>query len=261
MTKHSTFAEEIRASTTEYYTNNLLADLDETEQTAFLSLYKFNDEMFNVAEQEGKEVIVILGTSWNGENGNLYEYIRMTIELYGTEHYVYYYKGHPGYPTSQYTGRQEYFDRLAEEGYEIYELDNAIAAEIILFFNPEVNVAGYSTSTFDSLDASSEPEALVIFGQREGTFTQNYKDLFDVYVSVATEDVIKEFEGKGIEFEEGHAYFLLEYNNTPEYSNQTENYAKHEIAIYDATTNSFSYYKLTDGVYVQVNADGSQISE
>ena len=260
---NTTFAEEIRACTTEYYTNNLLAALTEDEKTAFLTLYQFNDEMFSIAEQEGKEAIVILGTSWSGENGNLYEYIRMTIELYGTDNYVYYYKGHPGYPTAQYTERQDYFNRLAEEGFIIYELDNAIAAEIILFFNPEVYVAGYSTSTFDSLDESSEEKALAIFGARVGTFNQTYKDLFDIYVSSVSESVQQELIAEGVSFIEGHSYFLMEYNNSEGSPTQVENYRKHEIAIYDSTENAFTYYKMNTNtdVYEIVDADGQALVE
>lgn len=254
------FVGEIREQATEYNTNTLLSALSAEEQEDFKALYNFNDEMFSVAEEQGKDVIVILGSAWSAEQGNLYEYIRMTVELYGDDEYVYYYKGHPGFPTAQYPGRQEYFDKLAEEGYTIYELDNAIAAEIILFFNPEVYVAGYQSSTFDSLETSSEDKALAIFGQRLGSFSANYKSLFDVYVSVANEGVQTELEGQGIAFTEGHSYFLLEYNNTPNYAHQVANYNKHEIAIYDSTSNTFAYYKLSDGTYKQVNSDGTEIS-
>lgn len=182
----------------------------------------------------------------------------MTMQLYGTEDYVYYYKGHPGYPTALYPERQDYFESLKEQGCEIYELDNAIAAEIILFFNPEVNVVGYQTSTFDSLEESDSDKAFMIFGQRLGNFNSVYKDLFAAYSSVVNEDVRSELIEKGIELDSTKNYFIIEYNNAN--SAQLINYNKHEIAVYNASDNVFNFFKLTDGVYKEVDQEGNIIN-
>lgn len=238
----------------------MLAALTEEQAENFKKLYKFNSDMFTVAEEQNKEVIVILGTSWSSENGNLYDNIKMLVELYGTENYVYYYKGHPGYPTSQYTGRQEYFESLKKEGYEIYELDNAIAAEIILFFKPDIYMAGYETSTFDSVE--SHEKALLLFGSKhyfveEKKYT--YAKYFDVFASVITDKT----EYGDLQLEADRTYFVIEYNNTAEYQTQIDNFNKHEIAIYDTVEKTVKYYKVSDSdgqkTFTEVDADGNPI--
>ncbi len=252
------FITELRTHVHEVYTNNLLAALGQDEQETFKKLYKFNENMFDDAVNNEKEAVIILGTSWGGENGNLYENIKLLVELYGTEKYEYYYKGHPGYPTSQYTGRQEYFKALADEGYVIHELENAIAAEIILFYNPEVNMAGYKTSTFDSVTEDTHDKALLLFGSKASFAEAPYRDYFDVFASKLNVAADKDKYG-GITFDENERYFLLEYNNTEKYANQTANYAKHEIAIYTVSSKQIKYYKKNGDVYAEVTADGASI--
>ena len=252
---NSAFAAEVIAAANSMYTNSLLAALDEDGTQKFKDLYNFNSDAFTVAEEQGKEAVIILGTSWSGENGNLYNYIKATIDIYGTDNYVYYYKGHPGYPTSQYEGRQEYFDALAEDGYTIYELDNAIAAEIILFFNPDVYMAGYRSSTFDSVQDASQDKALVLFGKMSVFDNEGYQKYFDAFVSVLSDASAL----NGITLDSAHSYFLIEYNNTAQFENQVENYSKHEIAIYDSTVKEQKYYKFNGTSYVEVNADGTAV--
>ncbi len=253
--KDPNFVTELLKHVEQVYTNNLLAALSLEEAENFKKLYKFNDGMFNEAEEQNKEVIIILGTSWDGENGNLYDNIKMLVELYGTENYVYYYKGHPGYPTSQYEGRKRYFETLKEEGYAINELDNAIAAEIILFFKPDVFMAGYETSTFDSVQ--SDEKALLLFGSKDHFLNGGYTfaKYFDVFASQITDNDMFD----DITLTDGVKYYLIEYNNTAEYENQVENYSKHEIAIYNTTTKEIEYYKLKDGAHVKVDKDGNVI--
>ena len=252
--KDPAFVNGILATVQQVYTNNLLAVLSTAEANSFKSLYKFNSDMFEEAEKQEKEVIMILGTSWNGENGNLYDNIKMLVDMYGTEKYVYYYKGHPGYPTSQYSGRQEYFATLAEEGYSIYELDNAIAAEIILFFNPSVYMAGYSTSTFDSVE--SQDKALLLFGSKAAFSAQTYAKYFDVFASVITDKTAY----NGVSFDNDIKYYVIEFNNTAEYPAQVENYNKHEIATYNTTSKEIKYYKLNNDVYSEVDVNGEAVN-
>lgn len=255
--KDPAFVTELLNHVEQVYTNNLLSALTEEQAETFKQLYKFNSDMFDEAEKQGKEVIIILGTSWSGESGNLYENIKVLVELYGTEKYVYYYKGHPGYPTSQYIGRQEYFNALAEEGYDIHELDNAIAAEIILFFKPDIYMSGYATSTFDSVE--SQDKALLLFGSKEDFNNYTYSKYFDVFVSSITDNTAF----GNIALETGKQYYLIQYNNFEEYENQIENYKKHEIAIYSAETKDIKYYKVVDAeskTYREVNQDGSEIA-
>lgn len=252
------FITELLTHVTQEYTNSLLAALKPAEQESFKTLYKFNEDMFSDAETNQKEVVMILGTSWSGEEGNLYENVKLLVEFYGTEKYEFYYKGHPGYPTSQYEGRQRYFDELKEEGYVIHELENAIAAEIILFFEPQVNMAGYKTSTFDSITEETNDKALLLFGSKDLFAEATYLKYFDMFASeLADED---QGNYNGITFDSGVKYFLLEFNNTEDYANQAANYAKHEIAIYNTDTKAIKYYKLNAGVYSEVDKEGNAVN-
>ena len=70
--------------------------------------------------------------------------IRIDETYYGDD-YVYYYKGHPNTPTGMWPEKQKQLDEL-----EVIDVDSSIAAELILFFNSEISLSGYGTSTFNS---------------------------------------------------------------------------------------------------------------
>ena len=247
---NSDFSAKILLTVTQVYTNNLLAALSVEEATAFKNLYHFSDEMFAVARENNKKIMIILGTSWSGEKASFYEYIRLTMEFYGDD-YIYYYKGHPGYATAVYPERQEKLDELSNEGYVLYELDNAIAAEVILYFNPDVYLAGWPTSTFDSVE--SQEMACVLYGiNKHGQSGYTYGAMMDMFITaIATGNT----EYDTITLDGAHKYYLIEFNNTSEYASQVSNYEKHEIAIFDATEKHLKYYKwnATDLCYDEVS--------
>ena len=252
--KDPEFASEIRKHITEVNTNNLLTSLTDEEAANFKTLYHFNDEMFNTAVEQGKKVMVILGTSWSGEEASFYEYLKLTIDFYGDD-YVYYYKGHPGYPTSTFPGRQEAINKLLEEGYVLYELDNAIAAEVIMFYNPSIYLSGWSSTTFES--AESEEMVCTLFDYKlENKGNLVYGDLVDMFINRIT---LGSDDYKGITLNPENQYFVIEYNNTPEYPNIINEYNKHEITIYDSNSSTIKYYKMIDGTYQEVTADGDLI--
>ena len=58
------------------------------------------------------------------------------MTYYGNEYA--YYKGHPNTPTGLWPSKQ---DQLRSLG--ITDIDSSVAAELILFFNPEVAPSGY----------------------------------------------------------------------------------------------------------------------
>ena len=243
------FVNGILETVTQVYTNNLLAALTPEEATQFKDLYHFSDEMFAEARENNKKIMIILGTSWNGEKDSFYEYIRLTMEFYGDD-YIYYYKGHPGYPTLAYPERKAMLDELSNEGYVLYELDNAIAAEVILFFNPDVYLAGWQTSTFDSVE--SQNMACALFAIKKDNQSQfTYGHLMDMFLTPIDEG---SENYNSIILDSTHTYFLIEFNNNSEYDNQIANYEKHEIAIFDSTTKTLKYYKWneTNSVYDEV---------
>ena len=252
--KDADFAAAICALPRSLYTNGLLAALSAEEQTAFKAMYHFSDTMFNVARDENKKIMVVLGTANSVEGDDFYGFMKLTMTFYGDE-YVYYYKGHPGWPTAGCEARKTAMERLTAEGFTLYELDNAIAAEVILFYNPDVYLSGWQSTTFESVAA--QDMACLIFGSAVATVNATYRDLVDMAAyrlgagSTAYENIA---------LDATHTYFVVEYNNTAAYENQTANYAKHEIALYDATTDAISYYKMTAGVYAEVDAAGAPIA-
>ncbi len=252
------FVSKIRASVTEFNTNNLLADLTDEQSAAFKNLYHFSDEMF--ADAGEKDIMILLGTSAKGETATFYTYMKATMDFYG-DSYAYYYKGHPGYPTAQYVYRQNAIAQLESEGYTLYELDNAIAAEVILYFNPEVYVSGWQSSTFeyyvdnDAYTDATRPTCLIYDLESGEGF--NYGDLMAGYMTVLP-DATATFDDIALNAE--HDYCVIRYNNTETNEIMMAEYNKHEIAIYNATLGEIKYYKSTgENTWKQVDAAGQDI--
>ncbi len=124
--------------------NDMLANLPAEDQAALKALFHFDGEMFARSEQEGKKSLVIIGTSWANE-GNLAGYVKLLQAEFGDE-YVVYYKGHPKYPTGL---NQEKIDIF--ETHSVYDIDASIAAELILFYCPDIYLTGFASTTFKSV--------------------------------------------------------------------------------------------------------------
>lgn len=190
----------------------------------FQKLYHFDNDMFNEASKTGKPVMLILGGKVTSEK-NFKDYAQMAMEYYG-DSYAYYYKGHPGTPTSLYPSKQQDLDELG-----IVDVDSSIPAELIMFFFPDIYLCGYNSTTFQSVE--SDEMACGMFNMTKTTgLTKTYGELLDFFTSP--------INGNNATYgslctEPDHAYYLLEFNNT----------ADCDIAIYDATEKSFTYYKNT----------------
>lgn len=221
----------------EFYLNNLLDALTAEEKSTFKVLYSIEESTFKVATDANKKVMMILGTSWGGEGAELEDYLRITMEVYGDD-YVYYYKGHPGYPTSAYPARQAILNRLKDEGYALYELDNSVAAEFFLFFFDNIEMIGYSSTTFES---GKDENADGVFGKDMAS--EYYSELLETYIS-KIEDVASFNEqnaDKNILLDVNGNYYLVEFQKSMAIDKA--------IAIYDANSKVISYYKLNDGKY------------
>jgi hypothetical protein len=267
--KSPEFASDIVSTAKSVNLATLLGKLNEEQSVIFKNLYHFSDEMFSEAQTQNKKVMIILGASAanegtaSGDGANFYNYVRMTMEFYGDD-YLYYYKGHPGYPTSLYPSRQTAMDKLAEDGFVLYELDNSIAAEIILFYNPDVYMSGWSSTTFESVQSDSMACTLynVSLENKGNTSYSNYSAMIDTFITKLAEGAS---EYSGITLDSTHTYYLIQYNHKTadgevEYKTHEENYSKHEIAIYDANEKTITYYhKGDDSSYSVVNADGTAI--
>ena len=207
--------------------NGLLNALNEDGKALVKSLYNFSDTMFEKAYQENKNIMVILGTWTETEQStNFNEYVKATMAHYGSN-YIYYYKGHPKNPTNSVSGKLESLTKLG-----LIDVDSTIPAEIILFFNPEAFVSGYTSSTFVSVQ---EDKCCALFDSTKDAFSQSYKDNLQFFISKLP---------ASSPLATGDKCFLLEFNDTTNY----------EIAVYNASKNTLTYYKKNDNnEYVAIN--------
>ncbi|MGN1188972.1 MAG: hypothetical protein ACI4SL_01090 [Candidatus Ornithospirochaeta sp.] len=121
---------------------SMLDSLSSEEKTVLSKLYSFDNTELNKAIEEGKTPIIFLGTSTSGED-SLEGFVKIMKYLLG-DSYAYLYKGHPGHITND-SGRREKV--LSNNGYIM--LDASIPAELVAYFNPDADIAGYNGSSFN----------------------------------------------------------------------------------------------------------------
>ena len=210
----------------------------------FKSLFNFNDGYFSAAEEQGKDAMVFLGSRANEVNEpNFTEYARFIMEYYG-DAYVYYYKGHPATPTDFYPNKQAQLDALG-----VIDVDSTIAAELILFFNPEIYLSGYASSTYASVPKGMG-KGMFNMSKETGLGNPNYvnMDFWMTKVGDATPAAAKAL------CDTDHENFLVEF------SDEVISAEGYDIAIWDATDSIIKYYKLEeDGSYTLVKTGGSGI--
>lgn len=159
--------------------DNVEDNKDYMERTSneLKTLFHFDTEMFSAAEQEGKKVLMIVGTSIANET-NFETYLKMLKKIYGDEYKIYY-KGHPKYPTGLNQEKSDLFDSLG-----IIDLDASIAAELILFYCPDIYLTGYQSTTFKSAQ-SGKFLAMFNHSKESGSnvaTTDGYGDMPDCYL-------------------------------------------------------------------------------
>lgn len=211
--------------------SSLLSNLEsrgESTVQAFKGLYNFNDGYFDAAAQQGKKAMMLLGTYVQYEQ-NFDDYASITEVIYGDD-YLYYYKGHPNTPTGMYPQKQEQLDRLG-----IVDVDSSVAAELILFFNPEIGLSGYGSSTYNSASAdaagglwnSTKAEAL-----RPGApIDYSIMDWFASPITKDTDDGVHSLCDKD------DTCYLVEFSDSILAS------AEYDFAVYSHNTGALTYYK------------------
>lgn len=209
------------------FANPLKAMTDE-EKAELKSLYNFNNEMFEAADEANKKAMMILGSWAYAENEPDFEdYVNLVKAYYGEEEFVYYYKGHPNTPTSNHPDKQDQLEDL-----DLIDVESSINAELILFFYPDIYMCGYNSSTFMSVES---PEmACAMFNMtyeqaKANEGTEGYRELIGIYLSKITAESAY---AKHCDLEEGN-FYLVEFNN--EKSNAA-------YGIYNAEENTFKYY-------------------
>lgn len=214
---------------------NLQAKGPEVEQE-FKTLYHFSETMFSDAEENGKQVMMLLGTRVNLES-NFEDYARFCMLYYGDE-YEYYYKGHPGTPTDMYPEKQAQLESLG-----IHDVESSIAAELILYFYPDISMSGYDSTTFIS---ANKEMACCLFGK---TLNQAYNVTNGCDYENTIDTCISEISdygsgvGKKLNLNPEHRNYLVEFNKKVVDS-------AYDIAIWDATDLCIYYYvENEDGSY------------
>ena len=204
----------------------------------FKALYNFNDSFFKTAQDQGKKVMLFLGTVVYGEQ-NFSDYARFNMMYYGDE-YQYYYKGHPGTPTDSYPEKQEQLDDLGIE-----DVNSSIAAELILFFNPDIYLSGYDSSTYASVP-DGMAKGMFNMTKSYGLSKPQYSrmDYWSSKISDSSASSIRNLCNMS------HDVYLVEFSDSVK---QEKGY---DIAIWDATDSSINYFvQESNGSYIK---QGSQ---
>ncbi len=120
-------------------------------EKVFRDLYNFDDSAIKASIDAGRKPMMILGSSRTVETADpVSHFIRFTKKYYGDE-YDYFYKGHPGFITEDDPVRM-----AAMESMGVRVLDSSIAAELFIYYNPEMYMSGYQTSTFQNAGAADK---------------------------------------------------------------------------------------------------------
>ncbi len=200
----------------------------------FKNLYRFNDAYFAKSTQSGRKVMMFLGTRLTSET-SFADYSGFTTKYYGTG-YDYYYKGHPATPTATSPEKKS---QLA--GLRITDIDSSVPAELILFFNPGIYMSGYPSSTYMSVSDPDMAKGLFTLTKGEGLAITNPdyslmswfmtpKSAHSGAIAALPGDFVVEFASK-VSIKDGY-----------------------DIAMWNSTKKSISFFKLVDGAYRAVAA-------
>ena len=202
--------------------------VSEQNTTEFKGLYNFNDSYFEEAKNQGKDAMVFLGTRVNTEP-NFESYAKFVMTYYG-DNYVYYYKGHPGTPTDLFPEKIDQLDRLG-----VTDVDSSVAAELILFFNPEIYLSGYASSTYQSVPVGMG-KGMFNMTKATGTADPQYVNM-EFWMSRVTDGADEKVKALCID---GNESYLVEFNDTVTAEKG------YDIAIWDATIPEIRYYKADE---------------
>ena len=236
------------------YINNLLAAMSAAgNDEAFKTLYSFEDEIFDEERQQGKKLMMFLGTSAGGEaNYPPMDYIKFLIAYFGDE-YAYYYKGHPGNVQVELEENKKPYTDIG-----VHVLDASIAAELFTYFNPDIYVSGYESSYYQN--TGNEEQDVALFRKTYESAIANpsiveYAPLMDMFISDMTvpddtstyagnEDALKVLEAalKAVPAAEaGDHNYLVQFNNA------NKQVCEYDFAIWNASKEVIHY--LTGSVY------------
>ena len=211
---------------TSNYINGLLQIVqDDGKGEEYKKLFKFEDSDFDNVNDE--EIMMILGAGKRVEDSDPIEpYVDIIKQLYGDQ-YVYFYKGHPGYLPELNEGRLEELQAM-----DLVVLDSSIAAELFIFYHPEINLCGYTSSTFQNAGTVETDRALFGVNKKNA-----YENPDSTTYAANMEYFISHINPKQVHYDirfrlNGEDDFYLIENN--------EN---NRYAIYNANTKEMKYYR------------------
>lgn len=234
--------------------NAMLNDLKakgEESVNAFKKMYKFNDAMFTEAQKQNKKVMLVLGTLVSLEE-NFEDYVKFTKAYYG-DNYIYYYKGHPATPTGLYPEKQAQLNKL-----NLTDVESSIAAELILFFYPDIYLCGYQSSTF--LSVTNDEKACSLFNANK-TATDAYAKSMDSFVSKI--DLQNDYYKPYADYctDSSKTYYLVEYNDTGKYNCSVFNATDGTMVNMKETgINAVYNYSVTDRNILMQKGEGSFVT-
>ena len=231
------FLENAKNRSEQVSTGSMLAALQEKgEKTekAFKALYRFNNDMFEKAVKNKKKVMLFMGTRTDLEQ-NFEEFAGFVRKYYGKD-YVYYYKGHPATPTRLHPDKEKQLDKL-----NIIDVESSVAAEIILYFNPDVKVSNVANSSTNEAYTEGMPKAFngVRLADSVDPLKVTKPELFECFFTKITSDY------------EAEIIALCSNDSSLKYSYLVEFAGKEgEIAIYNSSKDTLTKYKKQeDGSY------------
>jgi len=201
--------------------------MSEQEKEDLKKLYNFGDNPFEEARSQNKKAMVILGT-WQSGEYEFADYVNATKAFYGTEDYVYYYKGHPRNPTPTVDGKMEYLNSLG-----LIDVDSTIAAELLFFYYSDLLVCtGYDSSTYNSLNDAQSGSVWHYSGGETSFETSGkiYIDNIDACFNIADSE------------NSDYGSFVTEGNKTV----LIEVLASKDIYLYDTVTNSMKHLSYNE---------------
>ena len=204
----------------------------DTDLGQFKALYRFNDAYFAKSTAANRDVMMFLGTRLENE-ASFTDYAGFTMKYYGTA-FDYYYKGHPATPTMFYPSKAAQLKTL-----KITDIDSSVAAELILFFNPEIYMSGYPSSTY--LSVSDPNMAKGLFGL---TKAQGLASVSPSY------SIMKWFMAPKTSY--SGAIAALPGDFVVEFSDAVVADKGYNIAMWSSSAKTITYYKLVDGAYQKV---------
>lgn len=192
--------------------NSSLTALDKESQEDLKGFLHFNENMFAEASEKDKKVMLFIGTRYDvTESYHLSDYLTFIKEYFGDD-YVYYYKGHPGDPTDINPTRKTLLDKLG-----VTDVESSIAAELIYFFNPGIDLCGYPSSTYNIVPDDYEIPFIMYSGtQNNSAFNgQEYKMNVNKTIGFDSDNTYKILFEKGCSISEDIAYGIWKKTEVP----------------------------------------------